>query len=107
MQPLEDISSPLLHIYNQMPYCFSILTAPTSGNLKITIAVDRYPRSDFIIVVEVCAIVTGDSVWKARWIADKTVFENPTLKQTEDKEFRKHVNSYAALGPSFFPLVLG
>ena len=52
-------------------------------------------------------MVTGDGDWKARWNADKTVLENHTLTQAEDEKFRKHENSYAAVGLAFFPLVLG
>ena len=48
-------------------------------HLELTNAVDRYPRPDFIIDVKVCAMVTADGDWKARWNADKTVLENHTL----------------------------
>ena len=30
-------------------------------------------QQDFIIDVEVCAMVTGDGGWKARWNADKAL----------------------------------
>ena len=52
-------------------------------------------------------LVTGDEDWKARWNADKTVLENHTLTQAEDKKFRKHDTSYAAVDLAFFPFVLG
>ena len=57
--------------------------------------------------MKVCAVVTGDGDWKARWNADKTVLENHTLTQAEDEKFRKHETNYAAVGLAFFPFVLG
>ena len=38
-----------------------------------------HQRSDFIVDVQVCAMVTGDGDLKTRWNADKTVLENYTL----------------------------
>ena len=66
---------------------------------------DLHPRSDFNIEVEVCAMVTGDEDWKARWNADKTVLENHNLTQAEDGKFRKHKTTYASVIP-FFLLLL-
>ena len=83
------------------------IAVTSDGHLELTNAVDRYPRPDFIIDVKVCAMVTADGDWKARWNADKTVLENHTLTQAEDEKFCKHENSYAAVGYAFFPFVLG
>ena len=76
-------------------------------HLELTNAVDRYPRPDFIIDVKVCAMVTADGDWKARWNADKTVLENHTLAKAEDEKFSKHESSYAAVSYAFSPFVLG
>ena len=83
------------------------IAVTSDGHLELTNAVDRYPRSDFIIDVKVCAMVTADGDWKARWNADKTVLENHTLAKAEDEKFSKHERSYAAVGYAFFPFVLG
>ena len=40
----------------------------------------------------------------AKWNAEKTVFENHTLKQANEEMFRKHENSNAAMGISNSPL---
>ena len=37
----------------------------SDGHLQINNAVDRHARSDFIVEVKVCAVVTGDGYWKA------------------------------------------
>ena len=79
----------------------------SDGHLELTNAVDRYPCPDFITDVKVCAMVTADGDWKARWNADKTVLENHTLAKAEDEKFSKHERSYAAVGYAFFPFVLG
>ena len=42
----------------------------------------------------------------AKWNAEKTVFENHTLKQANEEMFRKHENSYAAMGIAVSPLFL-
>ena len=83
------------------------IAVTSDGHLELTNAVDRFPRPDFIIDVKVCAMVTADGDWKARWNADKTVLENHTLAKAEDEKFSKHESSYAAIGYAFFPFVLG
>ena len=83
------------------------IAVTSDGHLELTNAVDRFPRPDFIIDVKVCAMVTADGDWKARWNADKTVLENHTLAKAEDEKFSKHESSYAAVGYAFFPFVLG
>ena len=66
------------------------IAVTSDGHLQITNAVDRHPSSDFTFDVKVCAMVTGDRDWKARWNADKNVLEDHTLTQAEDEKFRKH-----------------
>ena len=40
-------------------------------------------------------------------VVDRTVFENYTLKPTEEDKFKKHENNYAAMGLAIFPFVFG
>ena len=55
------------------------IAVTSDGHLELSNAVDWQPHTDFIIDAKVCAMVTADGDWKARWNADKTVLENHTL----------------------------
>ena len=40
-------------------------------------------------------------------VVDRTVFENYTLKPTEEDKFKKHENNYAVVGLAIFPFGFG
>ena len=86
-----------------------MIAVTSDGDLQITNVMDQHRHSEFIIDVELCAMViasrNGD--WKPRWNADKTVLENHTvtLTQAKDDNFQKHEANYAAasMGHAFNP----
>ena len=68
---------------------------------------DHLPRSEFIIDVKVCSMVSANGDWKSRWNPDRTKFLNPSLAQKEQSKDTKHASNYAKIGYGFLPFVLG
>ena len=71
------------------------IAVTSDGHIQIINAVDRHPRSNFIIDVKVCAMVTGDGGWKARWNVNKTELENHN--RTQHEKFRAAVFAFFSL----------
>ena len=76
-------------------------------NIQIVPSFDHLPRSEFIIDVKVCSMVSANGDWKSRWNPDRTKFLNPSLAQKEQSKDTKHASNYAKIGYGFLPFVLG
>jgi len=76
-------------------------------NIQIVPSFDHLPRSEFIIDVKVCSMVSAHGDWKSHWNQDRTKLLNPSLAQKEQGKDTKHASNYAKIGYGFFPFVLG
>ena len=83
------------------------IAVTSHDNIQIVPSFDRLPRSEFIIDVKVCSMVSAHGDWKSNWNQDRTKLLNPSLAQKEQGKDKKHASNYAKIGYGFFPFVLG
>jgi hypothetical protein len=83
------------------------IAVTSHDNIQIVPSFDRLPRSEFIIDVKVCSMVSAHGDWKSHWNPARTKLLNPSLAQKEQGKDTKHASNYAKIGYGFFPFVLG